>query len=413
MAREPLSDDVQAEIARIGSADLAVGFATTGPITAAPAVASAIRMGLDGGSSRHTAVAIHVDHGPSEQPSPLLSEALRGCPVLRIRAAHPFDGVDGRSAWSDGVRFVLEAGVAVGARSIVMLNSEISSMTPEWVRGLSEPVLTNEYALVLPVYQRSRYDGTLTHTLVAPLIRALFGSQLLHPLAEEFGCSGEAADFLLKQDLWATDLGREGLELWMPVAILERGLRIGQAVLGARTVAPPARPAPLGPTVGRVAGTLFELAERFESVWLDIHGSEPVPTFGSPPEPLTTGPAVDTDRMLLGFRQGVRDLLPIWERILAPENLGDVLTLADSGTGQFHFPDGLWARVVYDFLLAYRTRVVHRSHGAQSLAPLYLGRAASLVLETRGQPGSALARHTQAIARVFEEQKPYLVDRWR
>jgi glucosylglycerate synthase len=117
--------------------------------------------------------------------------------------------------------------------------------------------------------------------------------------------------------------------------------------------------------------------------------------------------------MLMGFRQGVRDLLPIWERILAPENLGDVLALADSGAGQFHFPDALWARVVYDFLLAYRTRVVYRSHGAQSLAPLYLGRAASLVLETRAQPGSALALHTQTIARVFEEQKPYLVDRWR
>lgn len=413
MAREPLSDDVQAEIARIGSADLAVGFATSGPITAAPAVASAIRAGLDGGSARHTAVAIHIDHGPGEQPSPLLSEALGALPVLRIRAAHAFDGVDGRSAWSDGVRIVLEAGRAVGARSIVMLNSEISSMTAAWVRGLSEPVMTNDYALVLPVYQRSRYDGTLTHTLVAPLIRALFGSRLLHPLAEEFGCSGEAADFLLKEDLWGTDLGREGLELWMPVAVIERGLRIGQAVLGARTVAPPARPAPLGPTVGRVAGTLFELAERFENVWLDIRGSEPVPTFGSPPEPLTTGPTVDTDRMLLGFRQGVRDLLPVWERILAPENLGDVLALADSGAGQFHFPDSLWARVVYDFLLAYRTRVVYRSHGAQSLAPLYLGRAASLVLETRGQPGSALSLHCQAIARVFEEQKPYLVDRWR
>ena len=73
--------------------------------------------------------------------------------------------------------------------------------------------------------------------------------------------------------------------------------------------------------------------------------------------------------MLGGFRQGVRDLYPIWERILAPETLSDTLALGEYATGEFRFPDGLWARVVYDFLLAYRARVLYRSHIAQSLAP--------------------------------------------
>jgi glucosylglycerate synthase len=412
MDHHPLSDELQAEIERIGSAELAVGFATAGPTTEASAVAAAIRAGLDGRFAGHSTVAIHVDHGPSEQPS-LVPEALGAVRVLRIPSPHALDAVDGEVDWSEGVHLVLAAARAVGARAVVMLNAEITSMTPEWIRRLAEPIMKEQYAFVLPVYQRSRYDGTLTHTLVVPLIQALFGRRLLHPLAEEFGCSGDAAAFLLKQDIWGTDLGRQGLEFWLPVAVIQEGLPIAQAVLGPRAVAPPARPAPLGPTVGRVAGALFELAERFESTWPEVRGSEPVATFGSPPEPLATGPAVDTDRMLLGFRQGVRDLLPIWERILAPENLGDVLALSDSGAGSFHFPDQLWARVVYDFLLAYRTRVVYQSHVAQSLAPLYLGRAAALVLETRAGPGAAVALHTRAIGHVFEEQKPYLVDRWR
>jgi len=253
----------------------------------------------------------------------------------------------------------------------------------------------------------------LTHTLVIPLSRALFGRRLLHPLAEEFGCSAAAADLFLKQDVWSRDAGAQGVEFWLPVAAIEGRLAIGHAVLGLRAVTPPARPSPLGPTVGRVVGALFALAEHFESAWTEVRGSESVPTFGVPPEPLLTGPAVDTERMLRGFRQGVRDLLPIWERILAPENLGDVLALGESGAEWFHFPDRLWARVVYDFLLAYRTRVVYRSHVAQSLAPLYLGRAASLVLETRGRPASAVTLAGESLGRVFEEQKSYLVDRWR
>ena len=294
-----------------------------------------------------------------------------------------------------------------------MLNANITSMTRDWLPALAEPIRKEEYELVLPVYQRSRYEGTLTQTLVIPLIQALFGRRLLHPLAEEFGCSAAIADLLLEHDAWSRDSGPQGIECWLPATAIDGRLAIGQAVLGLRAVTPPARPAPLGPTVGRVAAALFALAEHFESAWIEVRGSEAVPTFGVPPEPLLTGPAVDTDRMRLGFRQGIRDLLPIWERILAPENLGEVLALEHDSSECFRFPDHLWARVVYDFLLAYRHRVVYRGHVAQSLAPLYLGRAAALVLKTRGDPASAMTRAAENLGRAFEEQKSYLVDRWR
>jgi glucosylglycerate synthase len=267
---------------------------------------------------------------------------------------------------------------------------------------------------MLPLYRRYRYDGTLTQALVVPLMRSLFGRQLAHPLAEEFACSGAAADFFLQQPIWDTELGRQGLEFWLPAAAIEQGLTVGQSVLGPRTVAAAAHPsAPLGRTVGRVAGALFALADRTESFWLDVHGSEPVVSFGVPPEPLPGGPPMDPSLMQVGFVQGVRDLLPVWERILAPENLGQVLELSDRPLERFRFSDRLWTRVVYDFVLAYRTRVVYRSHAAQSLAPLYLGRAASVILETQGRPPLAMLQGAARLGGTFEEEKPYLVDRWR
>ena len=57
--------------------------------------------------------------------------------------------------------------------------------------------------------------------------------------------------------------------------------------------------------------------------------------------------------------------------------------------------------------------MAHRGHVAQSLAPLYLGRTASLVLETRGGAATAVAAVAARLARGFEEEKAYLVDRWR
>jgi hypothetical protein len=315
--------------------------------------------------------------------------------------------------WAQAVRAVLTVGRLLEARVLVMLNADLASTTADWLRALATPVVKDDVGLVLPIYHRHRYDGTLTQALVVPLVRSLFGRQLIHPLAEEFACSGAAADAFLAQPVWETDLGRHGLEFWLPAAAIERGFTVGQAVLGPRTVAAAPPPAPLGRTVGRVAGALFALAERSESYWLDVRGSEPAVTFGVPPEPLPGGPAVDPERMQIGFVQGVRDLLPVWERILAPENLGEVLELSDRPLERFRFPDRLWTRVVYDFLLAYRARVVYRSHAVQSLAPLYLGRAASVILETRERPPAALLLTAARLGGMFEEDKPYLVDRWR
>ena len=184
-------------------------------------------------------------------------------------------------------------------------------------------------------------------------------------------------------------------------------------MLGPRILAPAGPQPPLGAIVGRVAGALFTIAERHETAWLDVRGSEPVAVFGVQPEPATGAPAVDPERMLAGFRQGVRDLLPIWERILSPESLGDVLVLSEHAAGEFRLADRLWARVVYDFLLAYRARVMYQDHITRSLAPLYLGCTASLVLETRDRPDEAVAQATERLARAFEDEKPYLVDRWR
>ncbi|HEY7041474.1 MAG TPA: hypothetical protein VID28_21580 [Methylomirabilota bacterium] len=406
-----LPDEARAAVDRIGTADLVVGLATAGPAPALAAVAAAVRSGLDAHFPGQPVAIAHVDQARSEATTAAVAAALGD---LRVVSVGPIPGKDESLDWSAAVRAVLTVGRMLEARAIVMLNADLASMTGEWLRGLASPVLKEDYGLVLPLYRRFRYEGTLTHALVVPLIRSLFGRQLAHPIAEEFACSGPAAEAFLKQPVWESDLGRHGLEFWLPAAAIEQGLTVSQAVLGPRTIAPSAQPpAPLGPTVGRVAGALFALAERSEQFWLDIRGSEPVVSFGVPPEPLPGGPAVDASRMQEAFVQGVRDLLPVWERIIAPDNLGEVLELSDRSLDRFRFSDRLWTHVVYDFVLAYRARTVYRSHATQSLAPLYLGRAASVILETQARSPAAMAQSATRLCGVFEDEKPYLVDRWR
>ncbi len=405
--------ELKPEPIRSEGADVAIGMLAAGD---SPKVGTVTRIAHDGMVTHLaglTAALIHVDATASDEPAGQVERTVDGLRIVQVRLARNVGTDRAQAGWSDVIRAVLGVSRTLQARAVVMLNADISSMTQEWIRGLAQPVLKEGFGFVLPVYERGRYEGTLTQVFVVPLMRALFGHQFWYAMADEFGCSGEAAEILLAQDIWTTDLARQGLEFWLPVAAAEAALPMAQSVLGQRILEPTGQQPPLGSTVGRVAGTLFSIAERHEAGWLDVHGSEPVGLFGAPPGSAKRVAALDPERMLEGFRQGVRDLLPIWERILSPESLGDVLVLSEHPAGEFHLDDRLWVRVVFDFLLAYRARVMYRSHIAQSLAPLYLGCAASLVLETRDLPETAVAQATERLARTFEDEKPYLVDRWR
>jgi hypothetical protein len=120
---------------------------------------------------------------------------------------------------------------------------------------------------------------------------------------------------------------------------------------------------------------------------------------------------VDVEGMREAFSLGARDLSGIWEAILAPETLAEVLAL-DAG-GRLTFPDDLWARVVYDFALGHHYSVVHRDHLLRSLTPLYLGRTAAFVLSTGAASAAASQAQLDAVGAAFERQKPYLVEHWR
>jgi hypothetical protein len=153
--------------------------------------------------------------------------------------------------------------------------------------------------------------------------------------------------------------------------------------------------------------------DRHQDLWLEVRGSETVPAVGQVRPLSIEAMAIDVHRLFDAFRLGARDLSSIWELILAPDALGEVLALASEQPDAFRFPDDLWARVVYDFALGHHYGVVHREHLLRSLVPLYLGRTAAYITATRRASAEATEQVLEAIAVAFERQKPYLVEHWR
>jgi glucosylglycerate synthase len=397
------------------TADLAIVMLTYNNAQTAGSIAATAARGVAEHLPGITAAIVNCDAGSSDGTQAALAAA--GLPMTTVqhdapaneRVTVPFHGVPGRDA---ALRAGFDAAHRLGARVAVLLEADVVSATAEWVPRLAWPILDDKADFVGPVYARHRYEGTITRLLLSPLVRALYGRRLHHPLGGQQALSGRLIEHLLLHPKWDWG-GRDASDLWITGTAIADGFAVWETWLGRYVVKSGTRTGDLPTMVAQTLGAAFSVMERHGDLWLEVRGSEPLPSAGEP-EPATVDVVtVDVDRMLDAFHRGATDLGSIWELILAPDTLGSVLSLDVSDPRRFVFPDDLWARVVYDFALGHHYGVVHRDHLLRSLVPIYLGRTAAFVTETLGVRAAATDTVLENVALAFERQKPYLVEHWR
>ena len=162
----------------------------------------------------------------------------------------------------------------------------------------------------------------------------------------------------------------------------------------------------------QVVGATFDLMETYAAEWKKVWESAPVKTFGFH---YTAGPEtvkVDVERLLRMFRIGVEELMVVWEAFLPLPIVGALEEAGRMRAEAFHLPDEVWAEIVYRFALAAHSRSLHREHLLKSLTPLYLGRVASFVLQTRDADEGGTEELIENLCRVFEESKSVLIKDW-
>jgi hypothetical protein len=122
---------------------------------------------------------------------------------------------------------------------------------------------------------------------------------------------------------------------------------------------------------------------------------------------------VDVADMIRSCQLGCRNLHEVWGAVLPPATLLELTRLGRAAPEQFRLPDDLWARIVYDFALGHRLRVMNRDHLLRSLTPLYLGWAASFVREAQHTGLAEIEQRIERLCVAYEGQKPYVLPRWR
>jgi hypothetical protein len=412
MARRELSEDAQAPADQLAPVDLAVGLLTYNNGGTIDGLLEVVAAGLARLPNVRGALIVS-DAGSSDDTR----ERAAACPLPNIvveheapvgeRVAVPFHGVPGRGA---ALRAAFTLTRRLRARALVLLEADVASATPAWIEQLAGPPLEGKADFVNPAYARHRYEGTISRLVLGPLVRALFGRRLHHPFGGQQGLSARLIEHLLGNPKWAWT-GADVSDLWITGTAIADGFGVAEAWLGPHQVRSGTRTTDLPTMISQTVGAAFTIMERHGDLWLEIQGSEPVAAVGEPSPPGVAPMTVDVERMQEAFLQGARDLTAIWELVLAPDTLAEVLALGAGG--RLRFADDLWARVVYDFALGHHYSVVHRDHLLRSLTPLYLGRTAAFVQATRAASAEATQAQLEAVATAFERQKTYLVEHWR
>ena len=413
----PLPASVEARLRELGSVDLLVGIPsfnnarTIGHVVRAAAAglakhfpgARAVIVNSDGGSSDGTSeVVAAAEFSPA---TILVSHPLS--PVHKI--VTPYGGIPGKGS---ALRTIFAIAERLQARACVVVDSDLRSITPAWFELLLGPVLHQQFDFVAPLYLRHKYDGTITNSIVYPLTRALYGKEVRQPIGGDFGFSGRLASHYLTKPVWESNVARFGIDIWMTTTALADGFRVCQSFLGAKIHDAKDPGADLAAMFVQVVSSVFDLMNTYRGRWPQVQGAEEVPLFGFPHGVGLEPVPVNTGRMLTVFRQAARDLREIWEKALDQETLAELDTVAASEAQQFHFPDRLWVKAVYDFATAYHRRVLPGDQLLGSMVPLYLGRTASFVLQTAESGPDEVEAVIRGLADEYLRQKGYLLQRW-
>jgi hypothetical protein len=337
----------------------------------------------------------------------MLSVSHRLYPVHRLAA--PYHGLPGKGS---AFRTLCRVAEFAQARALAVVDADLQSITPEWFELLLGPVLDREFDYVVPCYKRHKFDGTITQSIVYPLTRALYGRRVRQPIGGEFGISRRLASRLLTGEVWNTDVARHGVDIWMTTTAIAENYKICQSYLGTKIHDPADPDSDLSGVLVQVIGSVFGLMETYDSVWRNVLGSLPAPMFGSPLEVGVEHAQVNLARMLASFRQGVRDLLPVYRSIISSPQLEGLEAAAALPDGGFALSDELWVAVIYDFALGYHRRVIDREHLVRSLTPVYLGWVASFVRQAGSETGGQVEERIEKLCLVFEQLKPYLINQW-
>lgn len=294
------------------------------------------------------------------------------------------------------------------AKAILILGPGADSLSSPALRALADSVLTAPVDLAVPHYTLPPHAGLINSAILYPLTRAVFASRIRFPLSIDLALSLRMAERLAAVAQIASAANQSEALIWPVNEAVAAGFTLDEVDVGERAIPQPSD-TDVNSVLALITGSLFADIEAKAALW---QRPRKAPLIRRTVADVTSSDGTaEVERMVAAFRLATANLQEVWSLVLPPNSLLMIKRASVLDPAEFRMPDNLWARIVFDFLIAYRLRTINRGHLLGALIPLYLAWVAGhLNVIASGTPAE---RHIEAVAAAFEADKPYLVARWR
>jgi glycosyltransferase involved in cell wall biosynthesis len=398
---------VRRRLEGLGSTDIIIGIPCFNNENTISHVIKTVESGLQIHYPNIKSVLFVADGGSVDDTREVSDEIENGAWIERIISI--YRGLPGKGT---AVRAIFEAAHLLEAKACVLFDSDLRSITPDWIKNMVDPVLKDGYDFVAPYYTRYKYDGTITNNIVYNLTRALYGYRVRQPIGGDFSFSPQLIQKYITEDDWETDVAKFGIDIWLTTTAMVNKAKIAQSNLGVKIhdIKDPAEA--LGPMFRQVVTTLLNLMEENESHWKKVKASKAVPVVGPEVNIEPQSFDINIEKLINDFKIGFGNWNEIWQKIIAPDSWKVIKDLSKKKGKQFIFHTEIWAKVLYDLAAAYHHWEGNRQLLVSLMTPLYFARVASFVNQTINMSNSESEKLVEEQAEIFEQQKDYLKKRW-
>lgn len=292
-------------------------------------------------------------------------------------------------------------------KAVVVVDADLKSITPEWIKYLAEPIIKKRFEYVLPRYSRHQFDGTITNHICYPLLYGLLGEDMRQPIGGEFALSPRFIEYCLKEK-WVPTTRQYGIDIFMTFNAIVGKFKICETGLGAKIHK--ASAPKLGPMFTQVVTTFFEKILSTKKEWINLPLKRPKakPLFGltkfDPPQELT----ID----IRYLKQQLRDEYSQRKKILKYYlNDYSMTLLSKMFDEDFYVLYTLeWTQILYQILYIY-DKGSHKvkKEIVEALKPIYFARSVTFDYQAWRYNIKYAEEIILEQAKAFASQKPYLI----
>jgi glucosylglycerate synthase len=392
----------------ITDADIVVGIPSLNEARLIPYPTQQVSLGLKQFFPDKRAVIINIDNHSSDGTKDSFFGTDTDVPKMYLSTP---EGVVGKG---NNLRNLFRKVSDLGARACIVVDADLKSITPKWVRNLGEP-LFQDFGFVAPLYVRHKFDGTITNSIGYPLIRSIFGRRVRQPIGGDVGFSGDLARVYLEHPSWNPMVANYGVDLWMTTVAISHNVAICQSFLGRPKIHKTRDPAgEIGIAFKQIVGAMFSSMLHFRAFWKGIRWSRPTSIFGFGLGEVELPPTVEVNKsaMYQKFYQGAPSFSDVWKEALGPEIHSKIGEVLEMDAMRFEFPSDLWAKILFGCAVSFARQEDSRDAILDSLIPLYYGRVYSYILKTEEMSTQQAEEYIEDQCMVFEEARSYLDERW-